>query len=176
MKNIIYIAVSLDGFIAGNDGNLDWLTGIPNPDNKDYGFAEFLDSIDGIVMGRNTFETVMSFGEWPYTKKVFVLSNTLNEIPEKIGSRAEIVTGLIPDILEDLNRRGFRNLYVDGGKTIQSFLELDLIDEMIITLVSILLGDGIPLFGTLARLLKFKAIKAEKLNDSLVQIRYIKLL
>ena len=79
-KLILYISVSLDGFIATSDGGLDWLMEIPNPDKSDYGFSEFIKGIDAIVMGRNTFEKVLSFGEWPYNKPVFVLSNTNNSL------------------------------------------------------------------------------------------------
>ncbi len=71
MANYVYIATSLDGFIADKDGGLDWLMEIPSPDNSDYGFAEFMDRVDALVMGRNTFDKVVTFGEWPYTKHRF---------------------------------------------------------------------------------------------------------
>ncbi|MGL1893633.1 MAG: dihydrofolate reductase family protein [Spirochaetaceae bacterium] len=174
MKNIVYISSSLDGFIAKKDGGLDWLMNIPNPDNNDYGFSAFMESIDGLIMGRNTFEMVLSFGEWLYTKKVFVLSNTLKTIPEHLKDRAEIVNGELTQIVTKLNDRGFNNLYIDGGKTIQSFLKLDLIDEMIISQVPILLGSGIPLFSDLDKELNFKVVKTEKLNDFLVQSHYVR--
>ena len=82
MANYVYIATSLDGFIADKDGGLDWLMEIPNPDKSDYGFAEFMNTVDALLMGRKTFEIVVSFGQWPYTKPVFVLSNSLKEIPD----------------------------------------------------------------------------------------------
>ena len=115
--------------------------------------------------GRNTFEKVLEFDDWPYEQLVFVLSNTLKKVPEYLIDRVEIVSGDLKTILEDLEKRELKNLYVDGGKTIQSFLKEDLIDEMIITTVPILLGDGIPLFGHLERDLKFKCVKVELLGD-----------
>ncbi len=172
MKNIVYIATSIDGYIATPEGGLEWLENIPNPEKSDFGYNDFIDSIDGVVMGKNTFEKVLSFGSWPYNKKVFVLSNTLKSVPEKLSKKAEIVNGNIPDIISKLNGRGFSNLYIDGGKTIQSFLKLNLIDEMIISKVSILLGNGIPLFGSLEVPINFTVLKTNKLNESLVQTHY----
>ena len=169
MANYVYIAASLDGYIASENGGLDWLMNIPNPGNSDFGFNDFMNSIDGIVMGRNTFEQVLSFGKWPYTKNVFVLSNTLKEIPKELSDKAEIINGDITEIILNLNRRGFKNLYIDGGKTIQSFLQMDLIDEMIITRVPVLLGSGIPLFGSLDTSISFRVVKTEKLNEYLLK-------
>jgi len=165
MPYMAYIATSLDGYIARTNGDISWLNEIPNPENSDFGYSEFISKIDAIIMGRNTFEKVLEFDDWPYGRKVFVLSNTLKNVPEYLIDRVEIVSGDLKTILEDLKKRELKNLYVDGGKTIQSFLKEDLIDEMIITTVPILLGDGIPLFGHLERDLKFKCVKVELLGD-----------
>ena len=162
---MVYIATSLDGYIARTNGDISWLDEIPNPENSDFGYSEFVRNIDAIIMGRNTFEKVLEFDDWPYEQLVFVLSNTLKKVPEYLIDRVEIINGDLKTILEDLEKRDFKNLYVDGGKTIQSFLKEDLIDEMIITTVPILLGDGIPLFGHLDRDLKFKCVKVELLGD-----------
>ena len=172
MANYVFIATSLDGFIATSDGRVDWLNEITNPDQSDFGFVEFNSGIDALVMGRNTFEQVLTFGSWPYDKPVFVLSDSLTEIPEAVADKAEIVNGELHELINGLNERGFENLYIDGGRTIQSFLKEDLIDEMIITTVPILLGDGIPLFGKLTHIMKFKHTKTEILNDSLVMSHY----
>ncbi|MDF7822966.1 dihydrofolate reductase family protein [Pontiellaceae bacterium B12227] len=150
MANTVYIATSLDGFIAGPSGELDWLMEFPNPGNSDYGFAEFMERIDALVMGRNTFEMVASFeGDWPYPKPVFVCSNTLTSIPDHLNDKTELIGGEPAAIVHQLNERGFRNLYIDGGKTVQSFMREGLIDELILSRLPILLGDGIPLFGKL---------------------------
>ena len=161
MPNRAYIATSLDGYIARTNGDISWLDEIPNPENSDFGYSEFIINIDAIIMGRHTFEKVLEFDDWPYEQLVFVLSNSLKKVPEYLIDRVEIVSGDLKTILEDLEKRELKNLYVDGGKTIQSFLKEDLIDEMIITTVPILLGDGIPLFGHLERDLKFKCVKVE---------------
>ncbi len=172
MPNYIYIATSLDGYIATKDGGIDWLMEIPNPDNSDFGFGEFMERVDALLMGRNTFEKVLTFDTWLYEKKVFVVSNSLKEIPEKFSEKAEIVRGEISEVLAQLGKRGYHNFYVDGGKLIQSFLKEDLIDEMIITKIPILLGDGIPLFGHLASPIKFEHTKTEILNNIMVKSNY----
>lgn len=172
MANIVYIATSLDGFIARRDGSVDWLMEMPNPDNSDYGFSDFLNHIDAIVMGRITFETVMGFGQWPYTKPVFVLSNTIKEIPEAYAGKAEIVSGDLLSIVNSLNQKNFTNLYIDGGSTIQSFLDLDLIDKMIITQVPILLGAGISLFKDSDREVRFTLENSERISKELVKNTY----
>ena len=172
MSNYVYVATSLDGFIATSDGGVDWLIKTPNPDKSDYGFADFMDSVDALVTGRNTFDKVITFGEWPYTKTVFILSNSLTEIPENLKGKAEIVKGNIKGVVKNLNQQGYKNLYIDGGKVIQSFLKEDLIDELIITRIPILLGKGITLFGEVDQSLKFKHTKTEVFNNSLVKSCY----
>ena len=172
MANYVYIATSLDGFIATADGGIDWLNDITNPDQSDYGFAEFMSGIDALVMGRNTFEKVINFGVWPYDKPVFVLSHSITELPEGMVGKAEIIKGEIHEVITLLNKRGYNNLYIDGGKVIQSFLKEDLIDELIITRIPILLGDGIPLFGKLDQNLKFKHVKTDTYNNMLVKSSY----
>jgi dihydrofolate reductase/ribosomal protein S18 acetylase RimI-like enzyme len=166
LTNYVYIATSLDGYIAGKDGDLTWLNEIPNPSNSDFGFAEFLEKIDALVMGRNTYETVLSFGAWPYEKPVFVLSNSLSKVPESMEDKAEIIKGDLKTLVNELKNRGYENLYIDGGRVIQSFLKEDLIDEMIITRVPILLGEGIPLFGKLEHSMKFKLVKTVNYEET----------
>ena len=175
MTNHVYIATSLDGFIATSDGELDWLEEIPNPDKNDYGYGEFIKNIDAIVMGRNTFEKVLTFGQWVYEKPVFILSNSLTKLPEKILDKAEIVSGEIKEVIAQLNQEGYKNLYIDGGRVIQSFLQEDLVDEMIITRVPILLGKGIPLFDKLEQHLQFSHKKTEIYNNTLVKSHYTRI-
>ena len=173
MANYVYIATSLDGFIATADGGVDWLDEIPNPDQSDFGYSEFIRHIDAIVMGRNSFKKVLTFGDWPYNKPVFVLSNTLKAVPENLVDTVEIVSGTdIKLLVHQLNKRGYQNLYIDGGRTIQSFLAEDMIDELIITRVPILLGQGIPLFGTLSNPLLFHHEKTELFHNLLVKSTY----
>ncbi len=171
--NIVYIAQSLDGYIADKNGGLDWLHSVPNPNNDDGGFGDFMNRIDGLIMGRTTFETVCSFDiDWPYTKPVFVLSNTLKEIPNTHKKHASLINGNLKTIIENLNNKGFNELYIDGGTTIQSFLKEDLIDEMIITTIPVLLGGGSSLFGDLAQPLNFELIQSKTVMGSINQCYY----
>jgi dihydrofolate reductase len=176
MSNTVYIASSLDGYIAREDGSIDWLMELPNPDKSDYGFSVFLERIDGIIMGRKSFETILGFDEWPYSKPVpvFVLSNSLDKLPNKFSGRGEIVRGELKGILESLKVKGINNLYIDGGKTIQGFLKEDLIDEMIITRVPILLGSGIPLFSKNDLELEFEHVETVVHNNMLVRSKYLR--
>jgi dihydrofolate reductase len=173
MSSIVYIATSLDGYIADRNGGLDWLQSIPNPDKLDYGWGDFMARIDAIVMGRNTFEVVCGFDcAWPYSKPVFVLSNSLTSLPEEYEGKAELINGSLSEVLQAIHRKGYTQLYIDGGATIQSFLKEDLIDELIITIIPILLGGGIPLFGELPEHMSFEHVKTEVLLDAMVQNHY----
>lgn len=174
MPNYIYVAQSLDGYIAGKDGELDWLMSIPNPEGSDYGFTAFLKKVDAIVMGRNTFELVLSFGEWPYPVPVFVLSKTLRQVPETYRDKAEVINGRPAEIVNVLQKKGYNSLYIDGGQTIQSFLEEDLIDEFIITTAAIILGEGIPLFPRPGIKINLEHISTEILGPRLAKNTYIR--
>jgi dihydrofolate reductase len=172
MGVFIYIGKSLDGFIAGKNDDLQWLEDIPNPENSDFGFTAFIDRIDAIVMGRRTFETVQSFGTWIYTRPVYVVSTTLAHLPPEYDGRAQVLNLKPAQIIKELEDKGYKNLYIDGGVLIQSFLAEDLIDEMIITTVPVLLGDGIPLFANLAKQLQFRHVRTEILAGHLVKSHY----
>ena len=169
-KNSVYIATSLDGYIADKNGGIDWLDSIPFPENEDMGYVEFTKDIDAIVMGRNSFETVLGFDvDWPYEKPVFVLSNSLKEIPESHKDKAHLIKGTLPEILEQIHKKGYSQLYIDGGMTIQSFLKEDLIDEMIITIFPLLLGGGTPLFSELPKELEFDLVESKVYFNQLIQ-------
>jgi len=174
IPNYVLIATSLNGFIADRDGGLDWLTSVPDPDGSDHGYAEFLDGVDAVVMGRTTFEKVLTFDARPYDKPVFVLSASLAAAAGDLAGKAEAVSGDPRSIVAALRERGYDNLYTDGGRTVQSFLEADLIDELIITSVSILLGDGVPLFGRIGRTLAFRHVSTEALTPELTKSRYVR--
>lgn len=175
MSNIVYIATSLDGYIADKNGGVDWLHEIPNPEDSDMGFGDLMNRIDALVMGRNTFDMVLSFGcDWPYSKPVFVLSNSLTQVPAGYEDRVFLVKGSIEEVVASIHKLGYRHLYIDGGKTIQNFLNADLIDEMIITTIPVLLGGGTPLFGALVEPLRFTYVRSEKLLDCLVKNYYLR--
>lgn len=171
MKTSVYIGTSLDGFIAREDGDLDWLTGFAN-DEAVKAYEEFIRSIDVIVVGRGTFEKVLSFPTWPYEKKVFVLSTTLKQLPGNVGEKATLICMNPGEILKYLSGRGYLNIYVDGGKLIQSFLRSDLVDELIISKAPVLLGKGIPLFGSLDADLQFTHLRNRVNSNGLVTDYY----
>jgi dihydrofolate reductase len=175
MKNSVFIATSLDGLIAGKNDNLDWLSTFPEIDQVDTGYHEFIAKVDALLMGRNTFELVCGFeSDWPYQKPVFVLSNSLSEIPENYRGKAFLVKGTLTEVLSQIHAQGLTNLYIDGGKTIQSFLKEDLIDEMIITTIPVLLGEGIPLFSNLPNQLVFECVKTTLFFDKVVQSHFVR--
>ncbi|MEN2281604.1 dihydrofolate reductase family protein [Algoriphagus sp. SE2] len=175
MKNSVFIATSLDGLIAGKNDSLEWLSTFPEIDQVDTGYHDFTANIDALLMGRNTFEVVCAFdGDWPYQKPVFVLSNSLSEIPENYRGKAFLVKGALREVLSHIHEKGFLNLYIDGGTTIQSFLKEDLIDEMIITTIPVLLGEGIPLFANLPKQLVFECKKTTLFFDKVVQNHFVR--
>ena len=172
--NYVFIATSLDGYIAKQDGDIEWLHENPNPNNDDYGYAEFINNIDVLVMGRNTYEKVRSFDTWPYEKKVVVLSHTLNEVPEELAGKVEFFFGSVNSVVEHCHKNGFQNLYIDGGRVIQSFLDNDLIDELITTRLPIILGKGIPLFSIMDESLIFKHKSTTVYDEALVKSHYVR--
>ncbi|MCB0116928.1 MAG: dihydrofolate reductase family protein [Caldilineaceae bacterium] len=174
MKTTVYIATSLDGFIARPNGDLDWLPGIGDADTgEDYGYQAFMDSVDVLVMGRGTYEIVCKFDPWPYgDKRVVVLSNTLTHLADDLPDTVELRTGTPVELVKALDQEGFRHAYIDGGKTIQGFLRARLIDELIITRIPVLIGAGIPLFGPLEEDVKLEHVQTRSYANGLVQSTY----
>lgn len=174
-SNNVFIATSLDGFIADSDGGIDWLHEIDNPDQLDMGYAEFMQDMDALLMGRKTYDTVRSFDmDWPYSKPVFVLSKSIKEVPPDLNKRVFIVNGKLIDVLTQIHERGYQHLYIDGGQTIQNFLSEDLIDRMVITRIPTLLGSGVSLFGELRKRLDFECVKSEIFLNSVVQNTFVR--
>lgn len=175
-KNKVFIATSIDGLIADENGGIDWLHSIPNPDNNDMGFEAFTFGIDAIIMGRNTFETVCNFDiEWPYQKPVFVLSNKLTSLDKKFDDKVELINGSLNEVLEKIHNKGYLRLCIDGGKTIQGFLKENLIDEMTITIIPILLGGGIPLFTEFSSRINFECVDSKIFLEKVVQNHFVKI-
>jgi len=146
----VFIAMSLDGFIARQDGTLDWLDTI-TPLETDDSFDIMMASVDGLIMGRGTYEKILTFGAWPYKKPVIVLSQTLTDQDLRSDLRGKVwIVNDSPDaVLKRVEEDGWSRAYIDGGKLIQSFLRAGLISDMILTRIPVLIGQGIPLFGTL---------------------------
>ncbi|MBT5186197.1 MAG: dihydrofolate reductase [Kordiimonadaceae bacterium] len=175
MKNIVYCAMSLDGYIADKDGGVAFLDSIEHPpEADDYGYTEFMDSIDALVMGRNTYDTVMGFGvDWPYgDKTVVVVTHHDIKISDDIKGSVSSFAGSPQEIIQHLKAMGKVNLYIDGGKIIQEFLNENLIDQLIISVVPILIGEGIPLFGPLNKDLKLITESSNQYKNGLLQLKY----
>ena len=174
MKATVYIATSVDGFIARENGGLDWLPGGGEAvGEEDYGYQEFMDSVDALVMGRYTFEQVLSFGSWPYGKTpVVVLSHREVNIPDAIAKTVSSMSAPPRELVLRLGEKGFEHLYIDGGKTIQGFLKEGLINQLIITKVPILLGTGIPLFGPLVQDVSLRLLETRQFDSGFVQTKY----
>ena len=169
MKASIFIGTSLDGFIARTDGALDFL---PPGGGEPHGYDEFMATVDALVIGRNTYDTVLTFDAWPYSgKPVFVLS-TRTLTPAPAGAIMERLSGPPAQIVSHLTVRGIRHIYVDGGITIQGFLRAGLIQRLTITRVPVLIGSGIPLFGTLPHDIALKHIATRHYASGLVQSEY----
>ena len=169
MKASVFVGTSLDGFIARSNGALDFL---PEGGGEPHGYEEFMASVDALVIGRKTYETVLGFETWPYgDKAVFVLS-TRPLAPAPSGARVERLSGSAAEIHAQLGTRGLRHVYVDGGITIQAFLRAGLIQRLIVTRVPVLIGEGISLFGAVAHDIPLKHITTRQYASGLVQSEY----
>lgn len=172
VKVSVYIATSLDGFIARKDGAIDWL---PTGDEggEDFGYAEFTSTVDHLVMGRNTYETALTFGEWPYSgKKVTVLSSKNIEAPAELKDKVDFLNQAPHELIKTLEQKGTKHIYLDGGNTIQRFLRAGLVDEMTITKIPILIGEGLPLFGSLQSDIKLNLMESKSFKNGFVQSKY----
>jgi dihydrofolate reductase len=174
MKASVFMATSLDGYIARENGDIDWLSAVGGEGSaEDYGYQKFMDSVDVLVMGRNSFEKVLTFGKWPYgNKQVVVLSSRPLQIPDDIADTVEHKSSSPGELVKQLSARGAKHLYIDGGKTIQGFLTAGLIQQIIITRIPVLIGEGIPLFGPLNEDIKLRHIETRAFASGLVQSRY----
>ncbi len=175
MKASVYIATSLDGFIARRDGSIDWLNEANAlvPEGEDCGFKAFMDSVDALIMGRKTFEQVLTFGEWPYgDTPVVVLSHNAVEIPSHLTGTVSCSSDSPQTLLESLSATGVKHVYVDGGATIHGFLAESLIDEVTITRIPIAIGEGIPLFGSMEKDIKLTHVSTISYDFGFVQSTY----
>ena len=169
----VYIATSADGFIADKDGGVEWLA---HPDftleGEDFGYQAFMDSVDALLIGRNTFEQVLTFGDWPYTKPVYVATSRELSISENLTGKVFKVSGTPAEILAELQWHEIYSIYVDGGITIQQFLKDELLDRIIITRIPVLLGEGISLFGPVKKHIPLKTASSKSFPNGFVQVEY----
>jgi dihydrofolate reductase len=167
----VFIAASLDGYIARSDGSLDWLS-VVEREGEDYGYRAFLDGVDALVMGRKTYDTVLGFDEWPFAgKRCIVLTHARPTSPR---ADEEFASGAPAALLEQLGRQGVRRVYVDGGAVIRQFLGTGLVDDLTLSVIPVLLGGGIRLFDGDARnrAASLRLISARNFETGLVQLRY----
>jgi dihydrofolate reductase len=169
VKASVFIGTSLDGFIARAHGDLDCL---PSGGGESHGYDEFIATVEALVLGRNTFDTVLTCDTWPYGEKpVFVLS-TRPLAPAPLGAVVERLSGAPTAIVSRLEARGIQHIDVDGGITIQRFLQAGLIQRLIITRVPVLIGVGIPLFGPVRRDIVLRHVRTRQYASGLVQSAY----
>ena len=175
IKVSVFIASSLDGYISRPDGDVSWLENIePLADGDDAGYGTFFGSIDVLVMGRGSFEKVLEFDPWPYgTKPVVVLSSSLTEVPEALRKTVKIESASPQALVDKLSQEGFRHIYLDGGQIIQSFLREGLVDDMVLTSIPVLIGEGRPLFGSLKKDIKLRLVACQSWPNGLVQSTYV---
>jgi dihydrofolate reductase len=169
MKVSVFVGASLDGYIARPDGAFDFL---PPDGGEPHGYDEFIASVDALIIGRKTYEVVLGLDTWPYGEKpVFVLSTKALRTPPA-GVVVERMEGSPEEIVATLTRRGFQHAYVDGGVTIQSFLRARLLQHLTITRVPVIIGSGIPLFGTTTNDVMLKHIRTQQYASGLVKSEY----
>ena len=182
MKCSVFIAASVDGFIAKPDDNIDWLHTSGNgktlkDQDADLGFSNYLKNIDCLIMGRKCMDIISSMNlsdeQWPYGKlKIIVLSNTLKKAPKNLEKRVEMYSGDISNLIDSLDNQGYKHAYIDGGTTIQNFINLKLINEIILTRVPVLIGQGKPLFGALKKDIILSETATKVFDNDYVQIKY----
>ena len=174
MRKSVFIATSLDGFISRENGDIDWLEEFNKtvPEGEDCGYKNFIKTVDVIVMGRKSFEKVLSFDQWPYTQKVLVLTTRQISIPNHLKSRITPTSDSPSNLCKQLMAEGNQHVYIDGGITIQSFLREGLIDDLTMTTIPILLGKGLSLFGELSTDVKLVHKKTISFPFGAVQSTY----
>jgi dihydrofolate reductase len=169
----IFIATSLDGYIAREDGDIEWLLR-HDASGEDHGYNDFIREIDAIIMGRGTFETVRDIKPWFYSRPVLVLSATLanQPVPADLVGKVRFTEKSPQQAMAMLEVEGCRRVYVDGGRVIQSFLSEGLISDLVVTRVPILLGSGRPLFGSLTHDIRLAHVSTRPFPSGLVQSTY----
>lgn len=174
IKVSAYMAVSLDGFIARPDGDISWLHENESPDDQeDFGYQTFFDSVDVMVMGRGTFEKVLEFDAWPYAEKpVKVLSRGISGIPDSLRETVTVEIAAPGQLVEQLTQAGYRHVYLDGGRVVQSFLRARLVDEITLTWIPRLIGSGISLFGDLENDVHLRHLTTRSWSNGFVQTTY----
>lgn len=165
----VFIATSLDGFIARRDGAVDWLGRVERA-GQDYGYQAFADRMDTVLLGRRTYDKVLEFSEWPYPgKRVCVVTH---KPPAAARAGESFVGGTPATIREQLAEAGARNVYVDGGVLVSEFMAAGLLDELVISVIPVLLGAGLPLWARPFTETPLTLVSADAFDAGLVQLKY----
>jgi len=188
MKCSIFIAPSVDGYIATEDHAVNWLETVGKPLSEEEvssdlmkhfnnTFSNYMQSIDCMIIGRKLMEILSSFEltpeQWPYgNAKIMALSNTIKEPPENLKDKVQMFSGSIPELIDKLEKEGYTHAYVDGGTIITAFLNLGLINEMTLTQAPVLLGSGVPLFGKLHKQINLTDAQATAFPNDFIEIKY----
>ncbi len=169
----VFIATSIDGFVAKKDHSLDWLIKQPE-DSENKSYDEFKATIDVLVMGSGSFKTILGFGFWPYEVPVKVMSTSMTQkdIPADLKGKVEIINQAPKAVMAALFQEGYKNAYIDGGRLVQSFINEGLIEDMTLTLIPILLGEGISLFGPIKEDIDLELIESIAHRTGFVQNHY----
>jgi len=169
----VFIGTSLDGFIARKNDDIAWLTEYPTL-GEDHGFATHMARVDGVIMGRGTFEVIKDMRPWYYSKPVVVLSRSITQgdIADEIAGKVEVMDAAPAEAMHALDERGWKAAYIDGGSVIQSFLRAGLIEDFVISRIPVLIGEGIPLFGPLDADLTLDHVETRAFPSGLVQSVY----
>lgn len=169
----IFIATSLDGYVARRDGELDWLMK-QKTDGEEHGFAALMEAVDGLVMGRGSFQNVLSFGDWPYIKPVVIMSKSLTpeDIPDHLRDKVRLSSQEPEALMQALDEEGWKKAYVDGGKLVQSFIRAGLVSDITLTRIPILIGEGLPLFGSINQDIDLEHVSTESFASGLVTSKY----
>jgi dihydrofolate reductase len=171
MKVSVFVGVSVDGFLARPNHELDFL---PPGGGEEHGYVEFMATVDTLVIGRNTYDKVLTFPDWPYGhKRVVVLSSRAIGTPAAPEAVVERMDAIPAEVVGRLKARGATHLYVDGGLTIQQFLRAGLVQRLVITRVPVLIGAGIPLFGALPHDVRLQHVATRHFPSGLVQSEYV---
>ena len=169
----LYIATSLDGYIARKDGNLDWLNNFPNPNQIDYGYTEFYAGIDTVILGRKTYDEILGFGvDWPYTDSTTYVLSTNTDYPIQTPN-TQLLSDLSEEIIQNLRSQSQKNIWlVGGGNLVTQFLNLNAIDEIILTLIPVIIGEGLPLFPNSPKESTFDLLGAKSFDTGAVSLHY----
>jgi dihydrofolate reductase len=175
MQASAFIATSLDGYIARPDHRIDWLEDTSSDATEDYGYENFVKTVSTVVMGRKTFQKIMTFPEWPFqSQRVIVLSSTMKSVPDSMADQIQLYDGTSEELVNLLDAEGDSHIYVDGSRAIQSFIAAGLLTDITLTTVPLLIGEGIPLFGgPLPKDVRLTHVATRAYQNGFVQTHYL---